>query len=93
VEPLLGREIARSVLSHHERFEGGGYPNGIRGTDIPLPSRILQICDVYESMTAKENYQVPLTHEAAMAVIIRGAGTQFDGDLAMRFQAMMVASR
>ena len=93
VEPLLGREIARAVLSHHERFEGGGYPNGIRGTDIPLPSRILQICDVYESMTAKENYQVPLTHEAAMAVIIRGAGTQFDGDLAMRFQAMMVASR
>jgi HD-GYP domain-containing protein (c-di-GMP phosphodiesterase class II) len=93
VEPLLGREIARAVLSHHERFEGGGYPNGIRGTDIPLPSRILQICDVYEAMTAKDNYQVPLTHEAAMAVIIRGAGTQFDGDLVMRFQAMMSPSR
>jgi hypothetical protein len=93
VEPLLGREVARAVLSHHERFEGGGYPNGIRGTDIPLPSRILQICDVYEAMTAKDNYQVPLTHEAAMAVIIRGAGTQFDGDLVMRFQAMMSASR
>jgi HD domain-containing protein/GAF domain-containing protein len=93
VEPLLGPEIARAVLAHHERFEGGGYPNGIRGTDIPLPARILQICDAYEAMTAQDNYHLPLTHEAAMAVIARGAGTQFDGDLAARFQAMMAASR
>jgi len=93
VEPLLGREIARAVLSHHERFDGGGYPNDLRGTDIPFPARLVQICDIYEAMTAADNYQVPLSHDAAMAVIGRGAGSQFDGELAATFQAMMAASR
>lgn len=92
VEPLLGREVALAVLAHHERFDGGGYPNDLRGTDIPLPARLVQICDIYEAMTAADNYQVPLSHEAAMAVIGRGAGSQFDGELAVRFQAMMAKS-
>ena len=92
VEPLLGREIARAVLSHHERFDGGGYPNDLRGTDIPFPARLVQICDIYEAMTATDNYQVPLSHDAAMAVIGRGAGSQFDGELAATFQAMMAKS-
>jgi HD-GYP domain-containing protein (c-di-GMP phosphodiesterase class II) len=93
VEPLLGQEIARAVLAHHERFDGGGYPHDLRGTDIPFPARLVQICDIYEAMTAADNYQVPLSHDAAMAVIGRGAGSQFDGELAARFQAMMAASR
>jgi HD-GYP domain-containing protein (c-di-GMP phosphodiesterase class II) len=91
VEPFLGREVARAVLSHHERYDGGGYPNDLRGAQIPLLSRILQICDVYESMVSNENYQPPQTHDQAMTVIARGAGIQFDPELASRFAEMMRA--
>ena len=89
VEPVLGRDVAIAVLSHHERWDGGGYPNEIKGTQIPLLARVLQICDVYESMTAMENYQPPQTHDQAMMVISRGAGIQFDPELAARFAEMM----
>jgi HD-GYP domain-containing protein (c-di-GMP phosphodiesterase class II) len=89
VEPLLGPEIARVVLFHHETFDGRGYPSQIAGDEIPLLSRILQVCDVYEAMIAVDNYQPPLSHDAAMAVITRGAGTQFDPDLIRRFEEMM----
>ena len=88
-EPLLGPEIARAVLCHHERWDGRGYPSKLAGEEIPLMSRILQICDVYESMTALDNYQTPLSHEAAMAVIVPGGGIQFDPDLIRRFEEMM----
>jgi hypothetical protein len=92
VEPFLGRDVARAVLSHHERWDGGGYPNDIRGAEIPLLSRVLQICDVYESMVSADNYQTPQSHDAAMTVIGRGAGIQFDPDLAGRFAEMMRSS-
>src|SRR5207245_2573026 len=51
-DPLLGSEIARAVLCHHERWDGRGYPNELSAEEIPLMSRVLQICDVYEAMTA-----------------------------------------
>ena len=89
VAPVLGADVARAVLSHHERWDGGGYPNDLRGNAIPLLSRILQICDVYESMVAPDGYQPQKTHEQAMAVINSGAGIQFDRDLAGHFAEMM----
>lgn len=89
VEPLLGQEIARAVLCHHETIDGRGYPNQLAGEEIPLMSRILQICDVYEAMIAIDNYQPPLSHDAAMAVIAQGAGIQFDPNLVSRFDEMM----
>ena len=89
VEPFLGIEIARAVLAHHERWDGGGYPNDLRGAAIPLLSRVLQICDVYETMIAPDGYQPQKTHDAAMAVINSGAGIQFDPDLAGHFVEMM----
>ena len=89
VDPLLGPEIARAVLCHHERFDGEGYPSKIRGEEIPLLSRIVQLCDVYEAMTSKDNYQPPQTHDAAMNVIAAGSGLQFDPQLARRFEEMM----
>jgi HD-GYP domain-containing protein (c-di-GMP phosphodiesterase class II) len=89
VEPLLGQEIARAVLFHHETFDGRGYPSQLAGDDIPITSRVLVICDVYEAMVATDNYQPPLSHDAAMAVIVRGAGTQFDPSLISRFEEMM----
>jgi HD-GYP domain-containing protein (c-di-GMP phosphodiesterase class II) len=89
IDPLLGPEIARAVLCHHERWDGRGYPNELAGNDIPQLSRIVQICDVYEAMTSEDNYQTPQTHETAMNVVARGAGVQFDPDLARRFEEFM----
>ena len=89
IDPLLGPEIARAVLCHHERWDGRGYPNELAGQDIPVMSRVVQICDVYEAMTSEDNYQQPQTHETAMNVVTRGAGVQFDPDLARRFEEFM----
>ncbi len=89
VEPLLGSEIARAVLCHHERVDGAGYPNELRGEEIPLPSRILQICDAFIAITDPATYQMPETPEDAVAAIRRGVGAQFDAQLAIRFEEMM----
>lgn len=88
VEPLLGPEIARAVLCHHERVDGSGYPNNLSGDEIPLVARLVQLCDAWVAMTDPESYQPPETADAARAAITRGAGTQFDADLAAKFTAM-----
>ena len=89
VEPLLGSEIARAVLCHHERVDGAGYPNELRGEEIPLASRILQICDAFITITDPATYQMPEAPAEALAAIRRGAGAQFDAQLAVRFEEMM----
>jgi HD domain/GAF domain len=91
VEPVLGGELARIVLCHHERADGRGYPNELHGDDIPLLSRVLQLCDAYETMVAPDSYAPPQPHESAMTNIARGAGSQFDDELARRFAEMMHA--
>jgi HD domain-containing protein/GAF domain-containing protein len=88
VEPLLGPEIARGVLAHHERVDGRGYPNELQGTDIPFAARLLQICDAFIAVT-QPTYQDPQTPEYALDIIRRGAGSQFDADLMARFVEMM----
>jgi hypothetical protein len=85
VEPVFGRELARAVLSHHERIDGTGYPHRLRGDDIPILSRIVQICDAYQAMVSTDSYQHPQASEAALSTLMLGAGTQFDRDLAQRF--------
>jgi hypothetical protein len=92
VEPLLGAEIARAVLCHHERFDGRGYPNGLQGEEIPRTARIIQICDAYEMMIADDNYQPPETPEKALSILARSAGSQFDPELAHRFAEMIRGS-
>src|SRR5207245_473152 len=89
IDPLLGPDIARAVLCHHARWDGRGYPNELAGEQIPLLSRIVQICDVYEAMVATDNYQPTQTHDDAMSIVARDAGVQFDPDLARRFEEMM----
>jgi hypothetical protein len=85
IEPLLGADIARAVLCHHERVDGRGYPNELHGDDIPYLSRVVQICDAWVAMTDPDGYQRIESPENAMAIITRAAGSQFDAELARKF--------
>jgi putative nucleotidyltransferase with HDIG domain len=92
---LVGRldgygPVADAILYHHERVDGTGYPAGLIGTEIPLLSRILAVCETYDVLTARDSYRVPvLDHEAAFAELRRAAGRQLDRELVERFIAMM----
>ena len=80
------KDIAKWVLHHHERWDGGGYPAGLAGTDIPLQARILAVADAYEAMTAARPYrQNPLSPETARDELRRSAGTQFDPQVVETF--------
>lgn len=74
-------EIAEYVLAHHERWDGKGYPKGLKGLAIPLPARICAIADAYDAMISVSSYKSSLTVEAALAELRNNAGTQFDPDL------------
>jgi HD domain/GAF domain len=93
VEPLLGADVARAVLCHHERWDGHGYPSGLAGEQIPRLSRILQICDAFETMIAADGYQPPQPPDKALQIVTRAAGSQFDPELAQRFAEMMRGGR
>lgn len=78
-------ELALYVLSHHERIDGTGYPQGLRGDEIPLQSKIIAIVDAYDAMTAIRSYRTSVSDREAAAELKRCAGTQFDTDLARLF--------
>jgi len=85
VEPMLGPEIAQAVLRHHERVDGRGYPSRLTGNNIPIASRIIQICDAWVAMTSETSYQATISREEAATKLREGAGTQFDEQLVQRF--------
>jgi len=64
--------------SHHERFDGTGYPRGLKGEEIPLQGRIMAIADVYDALVSDRPYKKGFSHEKAVEIIIEGRGTQFD---------------
>jgi two-component system, cell cycle response regulator len=78
--PSLAR-IARLVRSTHERIDGQGYPDGLVGTNIPLLSRIISVCDAFLAMTEDRPYRRAMASEEAIAELRRCAGTQFDADV------------
>jgi len=70
--------VGRVIRSSHERVDGEGYPDGLRGEEIPLASRIVFVCDAYEAMTAGRDYRARMDEESALAELRRHAGSQFD---------------
>jgi len=70
---------------HHERWDGTGYPHGLKGTDIPLHGRIMAIVDVYDALLSRRPYKEPLTEEEAINIITENAGKQFDPKIVQVF--------
>lgn len=85
--PFMG-EAVEIVRSHHERFDGGGYPRGLRGEEIPLAARIFGIADSFDAMTSDRPYRSALSTDEAVAEIIAGSGTQFDPSCVEAFEVL-----
>ena len=87
-EPLL--EQARIMaLTHHERWDGTGYPKGLKGDAIPVPGRIMAVADAFEAMTATQRYRSPLPAAEAAKQIIEQSGKQFDPKMVAAFQKVL----
>lgn len=84
-------EIALAVRHHHEHYDGNGYPDGLSGSQIPLISRIISICDSYDAITNDRPYRKAQSHEYALKEIDACSGKQFDGFLVDRFIMMFAA--
>ncbi len=91
---LVGRldgygPVADAILYHHERIDGGGYPAGLIGSEIPLASRIIAVCSTYDTMTARDTYRSPMTSQDAIAELRKVAGRQLDAELVESFVTMI----
>ncbi len=82
----MSREIA---ISHHEKWDGSGYPNGLKGGDIPLSGRIVAIADVFDALTSERPYKKAWTVERALEIIHKDSGAHFDPELTPVFQAIL----
>jgi putative two-component system response regulator len=89
--PVIGESIVRPLAStadiltivrhHHERFDGGGYPDGLSGHKIPLLARIVSVCDAYDALASDRPYRARRNSEEAIETLMRGAGKQWDREL------------
>ncbi len=97
--PVLGERILRPIIrnrrvlsairSHHERFDGLGYPDGLQGAHIPILARIITVADCFDAMTSSRAYRNALSPATALDLLHEGRGTQFDPDLVPPFIAMI----
>lgn len=83
------REAAEIVYSHHERFDGGGYPRAIAGKEIALGARVFAVVDAYDAMTSRRPYREAMRQEDALEEIMRHSGSQFDPDTVEAFMRMV----
>lgn len=98
--PSIGEEIVRPLRSaspllaiirhHHERVDGQGYPDGLAGSNIPVPARIVSICDAYDALTSRRPYRNAVGAPQAIQVLKEGAGTQWDQHLVALFEKCVV---
>lgn len=90
--PVIGNEILSSIAEspylsigahyHHERYDGHGYPEGLKGDDIPELARIIGVADAYDAMTSKRSYRDPIPQQQVREELVKGMGTQFDPEFA-----------
>ena len=91
IHPVIGANIVKEVaflkdqapmiLYHHERYDGTGYPEGLRGDEIPLSARIMGLADAFDAMTSPRSYHTAKDYENAIEELKRCAGSQFDPEL------------
>jgi putative two-component system response regulator len=81
----MGETIA---LCHHEKWDGSGYPGGLKGMEIPVAARITAIADVFDALTSKRPYKEPFSEEKSLAIIMEGKGSHFDPDVVVAFFAI-----
>ncbi|HWQ09825.1 MAG TPA: two-component system response regulator [Holophaga sp.] len=81
----LAKEIA---LSHHEKWDGTGYPEGLSGDDIPISARLMAVADVYDALISRRIYKEGISHDAAFQILVEGAGTHFDPDVVQAFTVL-----
>jgi putative nucleotidyltransferase with HDIG domain len=86
LKPIVDdKEILKAVRHHHERYDGAGYPDGLKGEQIPQLARIIAVADTFDAMTSERSYRKALTEEEACAEVERCRGTQFDPEAADAF--------
>ena len=88
MHPVIGNEILQTIKQspyisigahyHHERYDGQGYPDGLKGEKIPEIARIIAVADTYDAMTSKRSYRTPLPQDVVRSEMLRGCGSQFD---------------
>ena len=71
-------KLANGARWHHERFDGRGYPDGLKGDEIPEEARIIAVADAYDAMTSNRSYRKPMSQETVKNEILKGRGSQFD---------------
>jgi HD-GYP domain-containing protein (c-di-GMP phosphodiesterase class II) len=101
--PVIGERIVKPfaaaadllciVRNHHERFDGGGYPDGLAGHNIPVLARIVSICDAYDALSTDRPYRARRCSTEAIETLMRGAGQQWDRELVSLFIAELPAIR
>lgn len=74
----MAKEIA---FSHQEKWDGSGYPQGLRGRDIPVPARLMALADVYDALICRRIYKPAMSHDQAVAIIVQGRGSHFDPEM------------
>ena len=97
--PIIGQDILKNITiiphlgevtrSHHEHYDGTGYPDGLKGNEIPIQARIIALCDSYDSMNSKRIYRNALSFEQIKEEITKNAGTQFDPEITQIFLKLM----
>jgi putative nucleotidyltransferase with HDIG domain len=103
LHPLIGESILRpiellrpllpGVRSHHEHFDGTGYPDGLRGEAIPIEARIMAVADAFDAMTSNRPYRRALSEQEALDELRRNAGTHFDPRIVAAFEEIFPAVR
>jgi putative nucleotidyltransferase with HDIG domain len=83
--------VADIILSHHERWDGTGYPRGIAGEEIPLAARLISVADTYDVLTARDSYRQPVSSDEAIAELQRAAGTQLDAKAVDAFVRLLAS--